>query len=92
MNNGNGETVANILSSRCFLPEITEKETVCGNDIIISYGLKINFYNGRTDLYEDITFERSKITELYNMFCDFDIDESHIEDVVCDFVDSLHSL
>lgn len=92
MKNKNEETVAKILSSQRYLPEITEKEIVCGNDIFISYGLKIKRNNGTVDLYEDISLTKTKINELYNLFCNYDIDESHIEEVICDFVDSLHSI
>ncbi|MBE6623297.1 MAG: hypothetical protein E7621_03835 [Ruminococcaceae bacterium] len=92
MKNSNEETVANILSSQQYLPEITEKEIVCGKDVFTSYGLKIKRNDGTVDVYEDISLTRTKITELYDLFCNYDIDESHIEEVICDFVDSLHSI
>ncbi len=92
MKNTNEETAANTLPSQQYKPEITEKEIVCGKDVFISYGLKIKRYDGTVDVYEDISLTKTKISELYDLFCDYDIDESHIEEVICDFVDSLHSI
>ena len=92
MKNTNEATTANVLTSQQNFPEITEKEIICGKDIFISYGLKIKRGDGTVDLYEDISLDKDKISELYDMFCENGIDDSHIEDIICDFVNILHSI
>lgn len=72
--------------------KITEKQIVCGTDIFKSYGLEIKRTDGTTDLYEDIAFTYIKINELYTLITENDVDEAHIFDIVCDFVDTLHSI
>ncbi len=72
--------------------KITEKNIILGDDIFNSYGLKITHSDGTVDEYEDLTFTKEKINELCSIFTQHDVDESHIHDIICDFVDDLHSI
>ena len=87
MNNSDNEA-----SFNCFKIKITEKPVICGDDIFTTYGLKFEMKDGTVDIYDDITYTKTKICELYSLLTENNVDESHIYDIICDFVDSLHCL
>lgn len=90
MKNSNNTNIESYVYS--YKTEITERRIILGDDIFNSYGLKITHSDGTVDEYEDLTFTNEKINELFGMLTEYDVDESHVHDIICDFVDDLHSI
>ena len=84
MTKSNGE-------SPTYAVEIIKKKTIYENEEINLYGLKFKMQNGNESVYDDITLSEEKIQLLSDIFANDNIDEKHIEETLCDFVDMLHS-
>ena len=75
-----------------FKTKIIKTKIAIDNDIFDSYGIVIIHQDGTEDKYDDITFSEDKINKLYDLFAENDIDKMHIEDIISDFINELHSI
>lgn len=81
-----------ILSAECDGYSVriySENRSLYGSDITL-YGLMIQYASNVADCFPEITDNKESILRLFELFTEFDIDRSHICDVVEDFVAEMH--
>jgi hypothetical protein len=73
----------------CCRAEISESKISVDDKEITVYGIR--FFTGKNLIceYHDITDDKDRILFLCSLFDEYDVDPSHIDDIVSDFVTQL---